>query len=250
MGVFTLTAVVVDGSAVAEASPPAAAQGAPPACTDTFINPAGGNWFADSNWSLGHLPSPSDVACINQAGTYTVAMNGVGTSVGALLLGGSSGTQTLSIGSTCGFNASFSTTNGITISAAGVLSLTNGDGCGNNATLIVSNGGTLTNSGTIQSLPVNGGQRTLQGSLTNTGTVTINQPTSYNAGGTTFDNQGTVTIADGVTFTITSGAAFTNDTTGKVNASSASGSGALFVAGATFTEKNGATLGVNPGHRR
>ncbi len=426
---LALTAGVVGGSGVAEASPAATAQGAPPACTDTFTSTSGGDWFTGSNWSLGHPPSPSDVACINQAGTYTVTMNGAGTQVGTLLLGGASGSQTLSIGSTCSFNAVFSTTNGITISAAGVLILTNGDGCGNNvtinggdissagtiltvvpgggartiqsnltntgtiavnlslsytgsgttldnkgavnvadgmvlavsngasftndsggsisasgslasglvslsgagtftqgngttagaapvivddatlsysgsgasvlrlrgnsalsgslaagqtlqlestcsehavvtaagsftnagtliltngdgcgnnATLVVSNGGTLTNSGAMQVPAPGGGARTIQSNLTNTGTVTINQPTSYNAGGTTFDNQGTVTIANGVTFTVSNGAAFTNDTTGKVNASSSSGSGELFATGATFTEKNGTTLGVNP----
>ncbi len=127
---------------------------------------------------------------------------------------------------------------------AGTLILTNGDGCGNNATLVVSNGGTLTNSGAIQSLPANGGQRTLQGNLTNTGTVTINQPTGYSG---TLLNQGTITLADGVGLTVTGTSSVTNTSTGKINASSSSGSGDLFLAGGTtFVEAGGTTLGVNP----
>ena len=54
-----------------------------------------GSWSDAARWTAG-VPEPADVACITAAGTYTVALGDfVGTEVAALIVGGASGTQTL-----------------------------------------------------------------------------------------------------------------------------------------------------------
>jgi RHS repeat-associated protein len=49
---------------------PASASAA--ACTDTWTGPAEGSWTTASNWSAGHAPSESDVACIGSGKTVNV----------------------------------------------------------------------------------------------------------------------------------------------------------------------------------
>jgi hypothetical protein len=44
-------------------APLGGAQPATPACTDTFVNPAGGSWHIASNWDHG-LPVSGDTVCI------------------------------------------------------------------------------------------------------------------------------------------------------------------------------------------
>ena len=79
---------------VATATPSAALT-----CTDSWVGPflpipGTPSWSAStSDWSSNSFPTSSDVACVNEAGTYTVVMTG-STSVSALQVGGaSSGTQ-------------------------------------------------------------------------------------------------------------------------------------------------------------
>ena len=60
-----------------------------------WTNTAGGNWGTAANWSTGILPSGSDNVFIISNGTYTVALN-VDVTISSLILGASSGAQTLS----------------------------------------------------------------------------------------------------------------------------------------------------------
>src|SRR6266446_5434827 len=55
---------------------------------------SGGNWGVAGNWSPNQVPGAGDNVFITNSGTYTVTMN-VGASIGSLILGGASGTQTL-----------------------------------------------------------------------------------------------------------------------------------------------------------
>jgi hypothetical protein len=55
---------------------------------------------------------------------------------------------------------------------AGSITLTNGDAAGNNATLNLA-GKTLTNTGTINSESPHGGARTIEGTVTNSGNVSL-----------------------------------------------------------------------------
>src|SRR5271165_2583162 len=166
-------------------------------CTDSWTNSKGGSWSEGSNWSKKAPPTSEEEACITEAGTYTVTQaqsSGTGVvTVKSLTVGGSSGTQTLIVGSTCSLNAVLTTSAGLALEAHGALTLTNGDGCGNNATLA----GPITNGGTLTSEPAHGGLRTVQGNLTNTGTIAINQPTSYNGASSTLENKGSIDLAEG-----------------------------------------------------
>ncbi|MCB0834655.1 MAG: hypothetical protein KDC45_14400, partial [Bacteroidetes bacterium] len=94
-----------------------------------WINPAGGNWNTDGNWSLSGYPGSGDTAYIDLNGTYTVTYNQNFASVAAVYLGASSGIQTLinpgnvngATGSvTIGANGAFIHTGG-TYSAPSVL---------------------------------------------------------------------------------------------------------------------------------
>lgn len=72
-------------------------------CTTSWTNAAGGAWETASNWSDG-VPDPGDVACITLGGTYTVTTDRSDRTVAALVVGGASGTQTLTVFN--GFTAS------------------------------------------------------------------------------------------------------------------------------------------------
>jgi RHS repeat-associated protein len=60
----------VAGVVVALCLPAVAA--AEPVCTDTWTGPAEGKWAEGSHWSLGHVPSASDVACVGSGKTVEV----------------------------------------------------------------------------------------------------------------------------------------------------------------------------------
>jgi hypothetical protein len=78
----------------------------------------------------------------------------------------------------------------------------------------------------------------LQGQLTNTGTLTLNQSTTYNLNSATLTNQKTVTIASGQTLTLTNGAKFTN-----AAGAALSGTGTLSMVNGTFTQASTKAVG-------
>jgi CSLREA domain-containing protein len=146
-------------------------------------NAAGGNWGTASNWDScgGGVPGMSDNALITLDGTYTVTLNVTATILG-LTLGGSNGTQTLSI------SANTLTLNDTsTVNANGILS---------------QSGGTLTGSG---NLTVSGTMNWSGGTVSGSGSFTVSSP--LNLSGTIIVEK--QTNPDGATgnFTFTGSAA-------------------------------------------
>jgi fibronectin-binding autotransporter adhesin len=212
-------------------------------CENSWTSSKGGSWFAAENWSKKAVPTSSEDVCITEAGTYAVEMTETSTTVTvkSLTVGAASGTQTLIEASSCSLNATLTTTNGLTIGAHGALTMTNGDGCGTSVSLF----GTVGNSGTITTVPAHGGERSLQGDLTNSGTLNVTGTTVFNGAKKTLTNQGAIDLSEGTQLQITGENAVTNATGGKVLAT---GTGAVVLSGAatTFTEGAGTTSGTRP----
>jgi hypothetical protein len=175
----------------------------------------------------------------------TLTYNGDGKSAIQLqgsdtLLGGPSKGQLLAIASTCGGQASTTAAAGFT--NAGTITLTNDSDCANNATLTVSSG-TLENTGTIATELRQGGQRNLEGSITNTGKLALSANTSASTKGATLLNEGAIDIADGVDFSVTGAQTVTNGTGGTIMAA---GLGALVQTEGTFNQGPGQDIGSEP----
>jgi hypothetical protein len=201
---------------------------------------AGGSWFTPGNWSTKAVPTSTDEACITTAGTYTVEMNGPTATIKALTVGASSGTQTLQIASTNSVNAFFATTAGISTGAHGVITLTNSETSGTNVTVA----GPISNGGAIDVEKAHGGARTNEGNLTNTGTLAINQPTSFNAKAAVLTNEGALNVASGVQLVASNSSSPTNGAGGSIVAA---GTGAVLIEpGTSFTENAGTTTGSKP----
>jgi hypothetical protein len=167
-------------------------------------------------------------------GASTIAQRGES----GTLKGNISSDQALLIESTCGEHAK--TTAAASFANAGTITLTNGDSCGNNATLVISSG-TLANSGTITTEPAHGGQRSLLGSITNTGTLAINTKTAAGVAKAVLTNEGAINLAAGVTFAVT-GSTINNNG----GAITATGNGALTKTGGTFNQGLGKITGSKP----
>src|SRR5712671_2930376 len=93
-----------------------------------WTNISGGTWGTAANWSPNQVPTSNDTAWITNNGTYSVT-NSVTSAAATLILGGTSGAQTLN-------------------HTAGICSLGNGGSSSANGTYILG-GGTLTGSGTL-----------------------------------------------------------------------------------------------------
>jgi PKD domain/IPT/TIG domain len=210
-------------------------------CTDTFTNTAGGSWSTAANWSKKAPPTSEEEACITDSGTYTVTLSAASVNVESLTIGGSSGTQTLAVESSCAGSVSLGSTDGLIVGARGALALTDGSLCANSVTL----GGPVTNAGTITSAPgTGGGARNLEGSLTNTGKMTIAANTSFNGSKATLTNEGALELAEGLELYVGSGNTFSNGAGGSIVAT---GTANVFVpSGATFDEGAGTTSGSQP----
>ena len=89
--------------------------------------------------------------------------------VRSLTVGGASGTQTLNIASSCSENASVATSYGITNGWQGAIAMTNSESCAKNVSLA----GGLVNNGKLYVEDPSGGTRSLEGDLTNSGTVSL-----------------------------------------------------------------------------
>ncbi len=209
-------------------------------CEDSWTNTAGGSWFEGGNWSKGKAPTSEEEACITEPGTYTVTMDQMSTvTVKALAVGGASGTQTLVVASTNGTNAVLTTSAGITNGAHGAITLTNAETNGNNVTIV----GPITNAGTMKTEPAHGGQRNLQGNLTNTGTLGIKANTSFNGSKAILANKNAINIASGVQLTASNESSITNSA-GTISATETGD--VLMEPGTTFTEGAGTTSGTKP----
>jgi hypothetical protein len=209
-------------------------------CTDTFTNTAGGSWLEASNWSTKKVPVSTDEVCITENGTYTVELKGAGASVKALTIGGSTGTQTLAVESSTSANSVLTTETGLGNGSHGVVVMTNGDAAGNNVTIV----GPVSNAGSIKVEAANGGQRSIQGSVTNTGTLAVNTNTSYNGSKAVLTNEGAITVANEKALTVSNEGALVNGSGGSITTT---GSGNVQMEpGTAFTEGAGTTSGTKP----
>lgn len=211
-------------------------------CENSWTNSKGGSWFNSENWSRKAVPAASEEVCIIEPGTYAVEMDQTANvSVKALTVGAASGTQTLTVASTCSVNAVLSTTGGIAIGTNGALTMTNGDSCPNSVTL----SGPVSNAGVLTTLPAHGGSRSLQGSLTNTGTLAIEATTAFNGSKAALTNEGAIKLAEGTQLQVNGENSVSNGSGGKIVAT---GSGAIVTTGAasSFNEGAGTTSGTRP----
>ena len=235
-----ITIVLAAATLTALAWSPSAAHAA--GCTDSWAAKGSGSWFVAANWSKKTVPTSEDEVCITEAGSsYTVEMNGTSAvTVKSLTVGGTENTQTLVVASTNSVNAVLTTTGGITNGAHGAITLTNAETSGNNVTVV----GPVSNAGKITSEPAHGGQRNLQGSLKNTGTLAINANTSFNGAKALLTNEGAINLATAIQLTASNEGSVTNGSKGKI---AATGSGdVLMEPGTSFTEGAGTTSGTKP----
>ncbi|HEY4377083.1 MAG TPA: hypothetical protein VGM93_07980, partial [Acidimicrobiales bacterium] len=135
----------------------------------------------------------------------------------------------------CSFNTAVTTTGAFT--NAGAIHLTSAGCAGAVATLDVS-AGMMTSSGTISADAGNGANRVLRGNVTNTGTMTVDEPFVYDSP-TTFLNQGSVTMTQ--PWTVTAVGGVVHNAAGSI---SGTGSGQLQLTGTTFDQGAG-TVTVN-----
>src|SRR5439155_8758567 len=101
----------------------------------------------------------------------------------------------------------------------------------------------VANGGTIAVEPGGGGDRTLTGSLTNSGTVTIDKSISFNGSAATWLNQGATVIGDGQALSLPGGQTFTNSGGGTLTET---GSGQLQLTGSTLNFGAGGFSGATP----
>jgi hypothetical protein len=219
--------VVLAGAISAAASPAAAIT-----CTDNWVGPSSGtaNWNTSADWSAGVPNGTSTVACIEEAGTYTVQATTPGDAAAAIVVGGAaSGTQTLQID-----GVDLPTTQPSEVHKGGVLSITptssgSAEFAGSGtASLTIAAGGTLSSAGTSNTAGIGV-------PLVSHGTVTL-AATSNDDTYTTTDT-GLFTISSGSTLTF-SGTDFTHSS-GKLTVSG------TFDSDNTFTQSGGTETG-NP----
>ncbi|MEO0559769.1 MAG: hypothetical protein AAF170_16480, partial [Bacteroidota bacterium] len=126
-------------------------------CTTSWTSASGGVWSTAANWSDG-VPTSADTACVTASGTYAVSLD-QDQALGGLVVGGTSGTQTLVL------NATLSTLGSGTIGANGVVEIENSANCGS-CDGLPDVTGTLTVEGTLV-------HTALTGLLSSGGTVDI-----------------------------------------------------------------------------
>ncbi|MFN7965043.1 MAG: hypothetical protein U0V87_05075 [Acidobacteriota bacterium] len=151
---ITATATDPSGNTSAFSAPVQA-----PLVTKSWNSTASGNWGDATKWTPSGVPTATDDVVITLAGTYTVTLN-VSSQVASLTLGGSSGTQTLSMSAN-------------TLTLDGASSVTSFGA-------LTQNGGTIAGAGT---LVINGPFTWGGGAHTGTGTTTVNSALTVSGGG-------------------------------------------------------------------
>jgi hypothetical protein len=237
-----------------------------------WTNTAGGNWSVAGNWSPNQAPGTNDTAWITNNGTYTVTLD-TNVTLSGLMLGGDSGTQTLS-------HANYTLTlNGSGISSfRGVYTFSGGILTGSGALTLYGpfnwSGGTLGSAGSATivtangGLTINGGGKSLYATLVNNGAGTCGAGPIYFYSLASLSNTPAATLdftADGVPISVASGnplffnagtlrkSAGTGSTTislpcpnaGSVQVNSGTLVLTLADSAGSFTVADGATLSVN-----
>jgi hypothetical protein len=169
-----------------------------PATVNAWINLSGGNWSTAANWSRGTVPTAADTVWIKQSGTYTVVFDASAT-VGRLELGGTSGTQTLSLSS-----ATLTMSDSILVGARGAFEMSGGTLTGGGAMLVAGefswSGGTIGGGG--------GAVRVVSGnslSISGTAARTLNNFTLELSGAGTWTDNATVNSGSGAVFRVLPG---------------------------------------------
>ena len=214
-----------------------------------WTNPAGGNWTAASNWSLGRVPNAIDSVVINLVGTYTVTIDTT-FSGSFITVGGASGVQTLALFSRTLTIAGQVRTQGSGVFAMNAATLNGAGSLVNTATASlfnstinasVVNAGTLTGNATVN----------LNGALTTTATSVVRARSDGTTGfvtftvATGFTNLGAIELTSpgfGATFAVTSGTLV--NAPGATITALAEGGGARTL---TAAVDNQGTLSVSPG---
>ena len=120
----------------------------------------------------------------------------------------------------------------------------NADCASNDNTTLNLESGTLTNTGTITTEQGTGGERHLEGNLTNKGKLAIETGTSFDGAGAALTNEGAVDLAEGVELSVGGNGSFSNGAGGSIAATG--GANVLIPSGSTFNEGAGTTSGSEP----
>jgi RHS repeat-associated protein len=167
---------------------------AEPLCTDTWIGPSEGSWQTESNWSTGHVPTSSDVACIGSGKTADVS---AGTNQAGVLQGEggvriSGGSLELASALEASNVAVVSMTGG-TLAGAGTLNVTSSFAWTGESHMS-GPGSTVVKPGAAASIAISGGNgwTFLAGrSLVNEGTMTFSQGRMFLSEGAEIENAAT-----------------------------------------------------------
>jgi fibronectin-binding autotransporter adhesin len=207
---------------------------------DVFLE-AGGTSFTEGNGTTsGTLPVIVESAALHYTGTgaSTIAQRNTGNTLSGNLVSG----QTLSLQNNT--NQTAVSTASASFTNAGHIILTNAPGANGQSVTFALSAGTLTNSGTITIEEDQGGARALQASITNTGSIAINQSTSYNAAKAHLANEGALNVANGKSLSVSNEGSVTNGSGGSIAAGT---SGVVLLeSGTAFTEGAGTTSGTLP----
>ena len=188
----------------------------------SWSNVSGGNWRDADNWSTATVPGASDDVAIILNGTYNITLDADAT-VANLVLGGSSGSQTLTAsGRTLTLNGAS------VINSNGILTL-------NSST--ISGSGTLTNDGTL-----NLNSSTTNGNLDNRATLSINGHSRIN-GAFSMDSAALLRFGAGSHLTLAN--SFTNR--GTIEFQGRNISTLEILEGGEFINSEGSTFDVSHG---
>ncbi|MGH9867979.1 MAG: MopE-related protein [Candidatus Polarisedimenticolia bacterium] len=153
--------------------------------TKSWANPVSGNWGDAGNWSPEGVPTSADDVLITQDGDYTVTVNDTA-AARSLTLGGTTGTQTLTVASTLTLDQASSSSSGT------IIDLTAGTLTGGGAFDV---GGDFNwSEGTISGT----GMLTVQGTLTISGTLhKVLSQRPLTVGDTSFTSTGILYLSNG-----------------------------------------------------
>jgi hypothetical protein len=203
-------------------------------CTDDW-NGGSGNFATAADWSADRVPGSTDEACIIAAGTYTVTANS-GQTVGSLLLGAKTGTQTLLVNADVNGGTTFDTVDGGSVGVHGALTLGSTDADSGS----VLGGGPITNDGTVTFAAGAGNTRFLRADLTNDadGKVVVADADTRIDSGTTLTNAGALSVPSGGALTVSGSS--TIDQTGGTFAVA----GSVYDNGSTWDQSGGTVSGT------
>ena len=230
-GVFGVLATLLYLAAPAAAMVPLSSGGT---CSSTWSGPANGNWTVASNWTPVGVPGSGADVCINSGSPELGVSGGPSETIGTLTIGSGAALDLNEIYGSG--NTTLTVTGQSTVSSGGSVTFTCSSNCGGGSDILAAEG-SLINSGTITTAESGGVQADLEGDITNTGTLQINDATAHFqvAGGATsatLDNQGSIRIADGARLNTTQ--MITNDIAGSISATG-TGTGQIVSSG-TFNE--------------